>query len=83
MYNIDYIVNMNIHYKYYLSQWRLWLSFLSLLDLLNWQLAMVHFMRGKKGIWLPKKGLERYTHVCAKEPNGQAVCVDVKIIGTT
>jgi hypothetical protein len=44
---------------------------------------MAHFMRGKKGTWLPKKGLERPIHVCAKEPNGQAVCVDVKLLGTT
>jgi hypothetical protein len=40
-------------------------------------------MRVKKGIWLPKKGLEIPIHVCAKEPNGQAVCVDVKLLGTT
>jgi hypothetical protein len=44
---------------------------------------MAHFMRGKKGIWLPKKGLEIPIHVCAKEANGQAVCVDVKLLGTT
>jgi hypothetical protein len=44
---------------------------------------MAHFMRGKKGIWLPKKGLERPIHVCAKEPHGQAVCVDVKLLWTT
>jgi hypothetical protein len=58
---------MNVHYQDYLGQWRLWLSFLSLLDLLNWQLTMAHFMRGKSGIWLPKKELERPIHVCAKE----------------
>jgi hypothetical protein len=40
-------------------------------------------MRGKKGIWLLKKGLERPIHVCAKEPNDQAVCVDVRLLGTT
>jgi hypothetical protein len=44
---------------------------------------MAHFMRGKKGIWLPKKGLERHIHACAKEPNSQAVCVDVELLGTT
>jgi hypothetical protein len=40
-------------------------------------------MPGKSGIWLPNKGLERPIHVCAKRTNGQAVCVDVKILGTT
>jgi hypothetical protein len=45
----------------------LWLSFLSLLDLLNWQLTMAHFMRGKNGIWLTKKESEGPIHVCAKE----------------
>jgi hypothetical protein len=44
---------------------------------------MANFMRGKSGIWLPKKGLERPIHACAKEPNGQAVCVDVQLLGTT
>jgi hypothetical protein len=28
---------------------------------------MAHFMRGKSVICLPKKGLERPIHVCAKE----------------
>jgi hypothetical protein len=58
---------MNVHYQDYLGQWRLLLYFLSLLDLLNCQLTMVHFLQGKSGIWLPKKGLERPIHVCAKE----------------
>jgi hypothetical protein len=44
---------------------------------------MAHFIRGKSGIWLPKKELERPIHVCAKEPNGQAVWVGVKLLGTT
>jgi hypothetical protein len=74
---------MNVHYKDYIRQWRLRVIYLSLLDLLKCQLAMAHFMRGKKGIWLPKKGLERPIHVCAKEPNVQAVCVYVKLLGTT
>jgi uncharacterized Tic20 family protein len=58
---------MNVHYQDYIMQWRLWLYLLSLLDLLNWQLTMAHFLRGKSVIWLPKKGLERPIHVCAKE----------------
>jgi hypothetical protein len=58
---------MNVHYQDYLGQWRLWLSLLSLSDLRNLQLTMAHFMQGKSGIWLPKKGLERPIHVCAKE----------------
>jgi hypothetical protein len=81
--DIDWIVSMNVHYKDYIRQWRLRVMYLSLLDLLNWQLAMAIFLRGKKGIWLPKKGLERSIHVCTKEPNGQAVYVDVKLLGTT
>jgi hypothetical protein len=44
---------------------------------------MAYFMRGKKGKWLPKKGLERPIHVCAKELNGQAVSLDMKLLGTT
>jgi hypothetical protein len=43
------------------------LSFLSLLDLLNRQLTIAHFMRGKKGKWLPKKELEGPIYVCDKE----------------
>jgi hypothetical protein len=72
-----------VHYQNYLGQWRLWLSFLSLLDLLNLKLTMAHVMRGKNGIWVPKKELEKtYTCLCQRT-DGQAVCVDVKLLGTT
>jgi hypothetical protein len=52
---------------------------------------MAHFMRGKKGAFYARKegymdsqeGIGRtYTCLCQRA-NGQAVCVDVKIIGTT
>jgi hypothetical protein len=38
-------------------------------------------MRGKKGLWPPKKELKGTIHVFSKKQ--QAVCVDMKLIGTT
>jgi hypothetical protein len=74
---------MNVHFQDYLGQWRLCLSFLSLLDLLSWQLTMAHFY-ARKELYMASPEGSRNTYTClCQRTNVQAVCVDVKLLGTT
>ena len=54
-------------------------DFTQFIQTYNYQLTMAHFMRGKKGIWPPKKEWQEPIHVCAKEENGQTAWIGVKL----